>query len=227
MIQKGDFIEIDFTARVKSSGVVFDTTIESEAKKHNIYVKDYVFKPMIVCVGEGQLVKQLDDFLIGKKLGKYSVDIPDAFGKKDAKLLRLISIKEFHKHNIDPIPGLEVELDSHRGVVRTVNGGRVIVDFNHPLASQEIVYDIDIKRIVEDDSEKIKGILDFLKFPYKNVEIDNNQAIIYTDIDLEMNQLISEEIQRLTKIKEITFRKDKKEKENITSKEKDSEKNNA
>lgn len=208
MIQKGDFIEMDFVAKVNNTGRVFDTTIESEAKKHNIYNKDVKFKPLVICVGEGQLLKGLDDFLIGRELGKYTLNLENAFGKKDAKLLRLVSIKEFHKNQIQPVPGLEVELDNHRGIVRTVNGGRVIVDFNHPLASQDITYDIDIKRIVEDESEKVKGVLDFLKVPYKNVEVDGEKAIVSYGVDVpkELNEPIANEIKRLTKIKDIEFK---------------------
>lgn len=208
MIQKGDFIEMDYVAKVNNTGMVFDTTIESEAKKHNIYNKDIKFKPVVICVGEKQVVSGLDDFLIGKKLGKYTVSLENAFGKKNAKLLRLVSIKEFHKNQIQPQPGLEVELDDHRGIIRTVNGGRVIVDFNNPLASQDITYDVDLKRIVEDESEKVKGVLDFLKIPNKNVEMDGEKAIVTYGVDVpkEINEPIANEIKRLTKVKEVEFK---------------------
>jgi FKBP-type peptidyl-prolyl cis-trans isomerase 2 len=208
MIQKGDFIEMDFIAKVNNTGMVFDTTIEREAKKHNIYNKDITFKPVVICVGERQVVSGLDDFLIGKKLEKYTVSLENAFGKKDAKLLRLVSIKEFHKNQIQPQPGLEVELDDRRGIVRTVNGGRVIVDFNNPLASQDITYDVDLKRIVEDESEKVKSVLDFLRIPHKNVEMDGEKAIVTYGVDVpkEINEPIANEIKRLTKVKEVEFK---------------------
>lgn len=213
MIKKGDFIEMDFVAKVNSTGIVFDTSIESEAKAHNIYSKETVFKPLVVCVGEGYLLKGLDDFVIDKKPGKYSVNLENAFGKKNAKLLRLVAIREFHKNKINPQPGLEVELDDRRGIVRTVNGGRVIVDFNHPLSSQDIIYDIDIKRIVEDEAEKVKSVLTFLKIPFKNVEIDSSNSdnvkviISYgVDVPKELNEPITREIKRLTKIQECEFK---------------------
>ena len=143
-IKKGDFIELDFTAKLTSNDMVYDTTLEQVAKDNNIYSKDYTYNPLIVTVGEGHLLKGLDEFVEGKELGEYHVKIPaeKAFGKKDAKLLRLISLGEFKKHNIQAMPGLEVELDGQRVIIRTVNGGRVIVDFNHPLSSQEVNYDV-------------------------------------------------------------------------------------
>ena len=158
-IKLGDFIELDYTARIKNNDIVFDTTIESDAKKHGIHSPKVTYKPLTIKVGEGHLVKGLDEFIVDKVPGKYSVDlIPEkAFGKKDAKLLRLVSIKEFHKNEIQPQIGLEVELDGNRGVVRTISGGRVIVDFNHPLSSQDIIYDLHIKSIVTDPKAKVAG----------------------------------------------------------------------
>ena len=199
---------MDYVAKVNNTGMVFDTNIESEAKKHNIYNKDIQFKPVVLCVGEGHVVKGLDDFLIGKKLGKHTVSLENAFGKKNAKLLRLVSIKEFHKNQIQPVPGLEVELDDRRGIVRAVNGGRVIVDFNNPLASQDITYDVDLKKIIEDESEKVAGVLDFLKIPHKNVEMDGDKAIVTYGVVVpkEINEPIANEIKRLTKVKEVEFK---------------------
>ena len=150
MIKKGDFVELEYTACIDNNGVIFDTTSEETAKVHNIYNKEASYKPLIVCVGEGHLLKGLDDFVVDKTPGKYIVKLENAFGKKNAKLLRLISVGEFKKHDVQPVPGLEVDLDGHRGIIRTVNGGRVIVDFNHPLASQDITYDINILGKVDD-----------------------------------------------------------------------------
>ena len=208
MIQKGDFVELNFTARIASNDSVFDTTVEDEAKKHNIYSKEITYKPLVACIGESQLIPGLDDYLIGKDIGKHTAKIENAFGKKNAKLLRLVSIKEFHKNKINPMPGLEVDLDGERGLVRTVNGGRVIVDFNHPLASQDIIYDVDIKGTVEDEAKKAQGILDFLKIPFKDVKVENEKATVLADLPEQIHEPLSTEIKRLTKIKEVEFRRE-------------------
>jgi FKBP-type peptidyl-prolyl cis-trans isomerase 2 len=110
-IKKGDFVELDYTAKIKNNDIVFDTTIESDAKKFGIHSTKVTYKPLIVKIGEGHLVKGLDEYIIDKVPGTYRVELEpeQAFGKKDAKLLRLVSIKEFHKNDIQPMIGLEVE----------------------------------------------------------------------------------------------------------------------
>jgi len=210
VIKKGDFIELDFIAKIDNTGLVYDTTIEKIAKDNNIYNKEHKYVPIIATVGEGHTLLGLDEFVVGKELGKYVVKIPPekAFGKKSTKLLRLVSIGEFHKNQIQPVPGLEVELDEQRGIVRTVNGGRVLVDFNHPLSSQDVTYDIDIKEIVTDDKKKIEGLLNVMKIPIKSVELLEGKATIEFGMEIpkELTKPIADEIVRLVGVRDIVFK---------------------
>jgi len=203
-IKKGDFIELDYTARIKSNDLVFDTTIEADAKKHNLHAKGAIYKPLIIKVGEGQLVRGLDEFVIDKVPGTYTVDlVPEqAFGKKNAKLLRLVSIKEFHKNEIQPVPGLEVELDGHRGIVRTISGGRVIVDFNHPLSSQDIIYDVVIRTIVTDPKTKVEAALEVFRIPFEKVTFENGKATVEfkTKIPADVGGTIAAELKKITDV---------------------------
>ena len=209
-IKKGDFIELDYTAKITSTGSVFDTTIESDAKKHDIYNKDVKYLPMIVKVGEGHMVKGLDAFVVEKEPGSYTVELTpeNAFGKKDAKLLRLISIAEFRKSNIQAMPGLEVELDGHRGVIRTVNGGRVIVDFNHPLSSQDITYAVTLKGVITDPKTKIETALNILQLPFDKVELVDGKASVSfkTKIPEDVSKPILDELKRLSDVNDIEFK---------------------
>ncbi len=208
-IKKGDFIEVDFTGKISSTGQVFDTTLEPVAKESGIFNKEIKYKPIIISIGEGHILNAIDDFIEGKDLGKYTLELPaeKAFGKKDAKLLRLIALKEFHKHQIQPHPGLDVDLDGKRGVVRTVNGGRVIVDFNHPLSSKDITYDLVLNKVIEDEKDKVESILKVLQIPYETFTFAEGIATIklaqkFPD---ELTVPIKEQIIKLTKIKDVIF----------------------
>ena len=51
MVNDGDFVLIEYTARVKETGNVIDTTDPEVAKKHGIYEDGQVYGPMLVVVG--------------------------------------------------------------------------------------------------------------------------------------------------------------------------------
>jgi len=58
-VKKNDFVEIEFTGRVKD-GEVFDTNIKTEAQKIGLEIED---KPMVVCIGKDMLLSGLDKSL--------------------------------------------------------------------------------------------------------------------------------------------------------------------
>lgn len=160
-LKKNDFIELEYTARLKDDNSVFDTTSEETAKKEGIYEKEHKFGPVIICLGQGQLVKGLDTGIIGKDVGKYTISLgpEQAFGKKSAKMLQMVNTNVFLKQKLRPFPGLQVNIDGIMGTIRTVTGGRTIVDFNHPLAGKDVVYEIEIKRQVTEQPEQLKAFL--------------------------------------------------------------------
>lgn len=209
-IKVGDFIELDYTAKIKTNDLVFDTTIEADAKKHGIYNPKVKYSPLVIKVGQGQLVKGLDAFIVDKPLGNYTVELEpeQAFGKKNAKLLRVVSIKEFHKNEIQPVPGLDVELDGNRGVVRTISGGRVIVDFNHPLSSQDITYDITIKGVVTDPKLKVESALESFRIPADKIEVNEGKVIVTfkAKIPDEITKPIIDELKKMTGLDDIEFK---------------------
>jgi peptidylprolyl isomerase len=171
--KKGDFVEIEFTGMVKDGNSIFDTTDAALAKKEGFHDPKQQYGPKIVCLGQGQLIKGLDEFAIEKDIGKdYEVAISpeDGFGKKSAKLLKLVPTNIFTKDNIRPMPGLPVNIDGMYGVIRTVTGGRVIVDFNHPLASKELVYKFKITKVITDDKEKLSSFLS-MEMGIKNEDV--------------------------------------------------------
>ncbi|MCH7623074.1 MAG: FKBP-type peptidyl-prolyl cis-trans isomerase [Nitrospinae bacterium] len=125
-VKKGDFIEIDYVAKLKDENKIFDLTSEEIAKKENIYNEKFTYKPLVLCVGERHVIKGLDSALIDKEVGKeftLEVEPEDGFGKKDGKLIQLVSTGVFTKQKIRPFPGLQVQIDDMTGIIKTVSGG--------------------------------------------------------------------------------------------------------
>ncbi|MBD3203524.1 hypothetical protein GF327_04470 [Candidatus Woesearchaeota archaeon] len=231
-LKKGDFIEIEYTGKTDDEEV-FDTTDKKTAEENEIFDERIHYGPIIVCLGENHLLEGLEKFIIGKKTGEYKVNLKpeEAFGKKSAKLLRLLPRKIFRKEEIDPYPGLEVNIDGMAGIVRNVSGGRVIVDFNHPLASKNLYYDIKINKKIQDTKQKIESIFR-LELNLSEVEIDikGDKAIIYLEIPAEIKEKVRERLSETIKeIKEVEFKspedKTQKKEEGIKKEKKEKDKN--
>ncbi|MEM2956057.1 MAG: peptidylprolyl isomerase [Candidatus Pacearchaeota archaeon] len=186
MLKKKDFIEIEFTGKIKESGQIFDTTIEKDAKK--IGLKEV--KPLKLCIGEKMLPEGFDEALEGKEVGKlYSIELEPkkAFGLRDSKLIRVIPLSVFTEKNVNPYPGLVLNVDGILARIISVSGGRVITDFNSPLAGKKVVYEFKVLRLIEDKEEKLKTLAEFF---LGNVEtkIENNKAVINIDKKMKKNK---------------------------------------
>jgi len=173
MLKKKDFIEIEFTAKVKD-GDIFDSNIKEDIEDIELKTKA---KPFIFCLGEGMFLQGVEDFLIGKEIREHQIKLSSekAFGKRDASLVQMMPVKIFAEQNVNPIPGVMFNFDGRIGKILTVTGGRVLVDFNNPIAGKDVEYKIRVLRKVEDLNEKVKALIDFffkrdLKFEIKGSE---------------------------------------------------------
>ena len=110
-------------------------------------------------------------------------------------MIKLISIAEFRKHGTKPAPGMFVEADRMRGRVLSVSGGRVKVDFNHPLAGKTLVYDLEVKEKIERNEEKIKALFKM----YTNVDntkmkVTVNDKVVDIDVPPMINPVVKKRI---------------------------------
>jgi peptidylprolyl isomerase len=161
-LQKGDFILIDYIAKVKETNEVFDTTSEETAKKEHLYKEGEIYEPKLVVIGEGWVLKALDESLTTMEVGKpASVEIsPEkAFGERDPEKVKRVSLKQLTARGITPNLGMRVEYGGKMAVVRTMGAGRVLLDFNPPLAGKTLVYEVTIQKKFETKTEKIAGLI--------------------------------------------------------------------
>ncbi|MFM8658373.1 MAG: FKBP-type peptidyl-prolyl cis-trans isomerase [Candidatus Nitrosotenuis sp.] len=159
---KGSLILIDYTAKVKDSDEVVETTITEAAKKHNLFQENIKYQPKLVSVGESWVLKGLDDALANAKAGdKLTVDVtPDkGFGERDSGKVRMIPLRKLGEDADKVGVGDTIEVDQKEGVIRFVGSGRVQVDFNHRLAGKTVVYDVNVLKSLDTNEDKINGIL--------------------------------------------------------------------
>jgi FKBP-type peptidyl-prolyl cis-trans isomerase SlyD len=209
VIQKGDFVRISYTAKLED-GTVIDSTDEEVAKEHGVYEEHARYGDIIVVVGEGHVIKGLDEALEGKEVGfKGSVEVPPekAFGEYDPEKKEVISISRFKER---PEPGTRVRVGERVGIVERVIGRRAVVDFNHPLAGKTITFDFEIKEKIESPEERIKSIFMIHTGREVSVELDGKKAVIEIPRGLSLDQAFMlgkyaavNDIFRLTDVEEI------------------------
>ena len=199
IVKKHDFVEIEYTGSIKEDNSVFDTTEEKVAKENGLDDKNADYSPVVICVGENNVLKSLEEQIIGKETGKeykFEISHDNAYGRKDAKLIQLIPTSKFRQQNIQPVPGLQLNIDGVFGVVKTVSGGRCLVDFNHPLAGKDMVYNVKINRIVDDEKEKIDSLIK-MHFQIKDAEIELNEGAASVKLKHDIPKEAQEEFKKI------------------------------
>lgn len=213
MIKEKDFVEIDFNAYT-DDGELFDTSFPEQAKKFDLGEKEA--KPLIICIGKDFAVSGLEKGLIGKEVGKdyvFKLQPEEAFGKKDVKKIKIINTNQFLKEEIKPFPGLIVSIDGIQALVRSVSGGRTVIDYNPPLAGREVKYEVNVLRIVSDVKEKLKSfIITRLRFPEDmfTIEINGANAVVKTEFEFPKDILVplmQEILETILELKDIKFEK--------------------
>ncbi|MGC9059360.1 MAG: FKBP-type peptidyl-prolyl cis-trans isomerase [Candidatus Aenigmatarchaeota archaeon] len=183
-MQKGDFVYISYVGRIKETGEIFDLTSEEISKKEGIYNPEVRYGDIPIIVGAGFLLPGLEEEIEKMNVGERKIvelEAKKAFGERREDLIKLIPETEFKRQNIEPRVGEFVNVNGIMGRILSVNAGRVRVDFNHPLAGKNLVYEIEIKKQVTDLKEKIYAILKYfanLDENLANVKIENDLAEI-------------------------------------------------
>ena len=217
--QKGTLVLIDYTAKVKDSNEIFETTREADAKSASTYDANIKYQPRLISVGESWVLKGLDDALSNTKVGdKLSIEVPPekGFGIRDPSKVRMIPLRKLGEDAEKVSVGDTIELDDRTGIVRFIGSGRVQVDFNHRFAGKTIVYDLNVIKSLETDQDKILGLLkrrfpieeSKIKFEIKGIEVDVNipeEAMMMEGLQVIKRAIANEIFKFVTKLEKVNF----------------------
>jgi len=162
VLQKGDFILIDYTAKVKETNEVFDTTNEETSKKEHLHKEGELYEPTLIVIGEGWMLKTLDESFTTMEPSKAAtVEIsPDkAFGARDPEKVKRVPLKQLIAKGINPAIGMRIEYGGKNASIRSIGAGRVLLDFNLPLAGKTLVYDVTVQKKLETNEEKMGALI--------------------------------------------------------------------
>lgn len=154
-VNEGDKIKVDYVGTL-SDGSIFDTSIEIEAKKSNIFDENRPYAPLEFVVGGGQMIKGFDDAVVGMKIGQEKIvelGPNDAYGPYQDNLVVTVSPEVFASED-QMVVGNSVMFTTTdgrtlRGLVKEIKGDNVLVDLNHPLAGKSLTFRIFIRDVVK------------------------------------------------------------------------------
>jgi peptidylprolyl isomerase len=214
LLKEGDFLLIDYEIRLKDTNELLDTNIEDVAKKEKYAKEEMRFEPLLVILGKGYFQKYVEEEMIrnGVILGiKNTIEVPPqfAFGIREPQKIKVINAKELSKEGILPRAGQRIKIRDQEATIITVSGGRVVVDFNHPLAGKTIVYHIIPKRKIESLEEKILHLVirrvKTIEKEKVNINIEENSLTIKFKEDvLDYSELAPALKILITEIEETT-----------------------
>lgn len=176
-------LKVSFTGKEMLEGRVFDTTDANVAKENNLFDEKRAYKPLVIILGEKELLPLVEEQLYDLKAGEEkSVKLmpKDGFGERQSDLVRVVPLKSFIDQKINPAPGLLFRAGDYFGKVQSVSGGRVRVDFNHPLAGRELEYEIKLEGEVTDKKEIAERLFEkYYSFvPGAEKEVNENKLLV-------------------------------------------------
>lgn len=119
-------------------------------------------EPLAYLHGAGNIIPGLEDALEGKAVGdsfKVSVTPAEGYGEKDEGLLQVVPRSMFR--GVDDIePGMQFHAQTDHGMqvitVAKVEGDNVTVDGNHPLAGQNLNFDVKVLEVRAATAEELE-----------------------------------------------------------------------
>ncbi|MCL5100771.1 MAG: peptidylprolyl isomerase [Candidatus Marsarchaeota archaeon] len=175
----GDFVKIEYSMWRVSDNSLMATTDRKIAEEKGIYNKEVRYGPMLVVIGKGSVFKKLENAIKEMDVGsnkKVELSPEEAYGERNKDLVRVMPISEFRKKNIDPMPGMQIEIDDAVATIMSVNSGRVMVDANHVLAGEKLLYEVKVVSNINNESERVKAVAESRNLEPEKVEVKEDMA---------------------------------------------------
>tara|TARA_Y100000815_G_C13323882_1_gene493381 strand:+ start:319 stop:747 length:429 start_codon:yes stop_codon:yes gene_type:complete len=139
-VKENDVVKVHYTGKL-NNGQVFDSSLERE--------------PLHVELGKGQLIPGFEKGLIDMEVNEkktISIDKKDAYGEVNEALFQKVPKNQLPE-DIKPKVGMGLVGNRPDGGqqqfrIAKVEEDSIIVDANHPLAGQDLVFDLEVVEII-------------------------------------------------------------------------------
>ena len=137
--KNGDIVQVDYTGTLEN-GTVFDTSVGRE--------------PLNFTLGEGKMIPKFEEAVLGMKIGEsktFTIPADDAYGPYRDDLILVVN-REDLPTDLDPEVGQQLQMTqpdggTSVGTVTNATDTTITVDFNHPLAGEDLTFEIELVSI--------------------------------------------------------------------------------
>lgn len=134
--KQGDDVKVHYTGRLED-GTVFDSSQDRD--------------PLEFTLGEGQVIPGFEEAVQGMGEGESkttTIAADEAYGPRRDDLILPVERDRFPE-DVDPEVGQPLQMQTNDGqvvqvVVQEIKDGTVMLDANHPLAGQDLTFDIEL-----------------------------------------------------------------------------------
>lgn len=139
-LKDGNTVKVHYTGTLKD-GSVFDSSVSRE--------------PLEFTIGQGQLIPGFEKAVLGLSVGeKVTTNIPstEAYGEVREEM-RLTVPKDQLPEDMDAEVGMQLQLNQPDGqaipvAITKVEDEQVTLDANHPLAGQDLTFEIELVEVL-------------------------------------------------------------------------------
>lgn len=141
-VKDGDTVKVHYTGKL-NDGTVFDSSQDRE--------------PLEFTLGEGKLIPGFEKAVTGMEEGDSTtvkIASEDAYGERRDDLELEVAKNEL-PDNVDPQVGMQLQMQQQQSgqaipvKITSVEDEKVTLDANHPLAGQDLTFDIELLEVKE------------------------------------------------------------------------------
>ncbi len=185
-----DFLKIDYNLWRVADNLLVRTTDKKLAQEQGIFREEVKYEPQLVVIGKDNAIKALAETLKGMDVGQsksLELEPKDAFGERNQGLVKVMHISDFRKRDIEPVPGMQIDIDGAVAIVKSVNSGRVMVDANNPLAGEKVRYEIKVVSHLKTFDEKVKAVAGMYTLEPRTVSANQEDVKVVFDDKTKMD----------------------------------------
>jgi FKBP-type peptidyl-prolyl cis-trans isomerase 2 len=138
--KSGDTVRVQYTGKL-NDGKVFDTSVDRD--------------PLQLTIGEKRVIPAFEEAVIGMERGEsktVKIPVDEAYGQYHKELVQTVD-RGLLPEGLEPKVGQRLTATHVNGetvsvTVADVSGASVTIDANHPLAGEDLTFDIELVEIL-------------------------------------------------------------------------------